>query len=305
MQEQIIQQEQAQSGSGKGKVVLIGVGIVGLGTLAFFGWRKWKSIQEEAPTELQEKSDPSTTTSSSPNKSYSAPARNDNFPLKRGSKGERVKKIQRLLVKKGLLDEKDVIGEFGPKTEAGLLKAGLPKVINESTFNTITSDTPKVTIPVSVPDAPIDASTFAEGLYNAARSKNFSAAITMLRLMKSTADYTAVSNIFKTKFLNGVRQTLVNGMLNSFSDPSQKDTLRKAFVAMGLKYDGNKFSLSGLPNRRLITSSNTHVFDHTLCGICVPANVILGVEAGCKGQYTQFINKGRLFLVPTATITYL
>lgn len=302
MEQQIAIEQQPETKSGKGKIVLIGVGIVGLGTLAFFGWRKWKNKEEEQPTEL------------APDKSYTppptktnttAPARNDNFPLKRGSKGERVKLIQQVLVKSGVFDAKDVISEFGPKTEAALKKLGLPTVIDEDAFNTITigKAKPEAEKAPPPPPAPIDAKQFAEDLWSAARSKNFRAAISILVKMKSTADYVTVSDIFKTKYLNGVRRTLVNGMLDSFPDASQKETIRNAFKLMGLKYDGSKFSLSGIDHFGIITISPTKILDaKSGTAIGVSKNMILGIYAGIKGKYTQFKNNGRLFLVPTAKI---
>lgn len=301
MEEQIINQEQVKP-KGKGKVVLIGVSIIGLGTLAFFGWRKLKGTEEEAPTEIV------------PDKSFSVPstkattsvARNDNFPIKRGSKGERVKTIQQVLVKSGLLDAKDVIGEFGPKTEAALKKLGLPTVITEDAFTEITvgKAKPEGEKPPPSP-TPLDAEKFADGLWSAAKSKNFKAALSILLLMKSTSDYTAVSDIFKTKYLNGVRQTLVNGMLNSFSDLTQKETLRNAFKLMGLKYDGITFSLSGI-STGIITKSPTKILDaQNGRGIQVSKNTILGIYEGRKGKYTKFKNNGRHFFVPTSNIKFL
>lgn len=306
MEAQIItQQEQGPVKSGKGKAVLITVGLLGLGTLGFFGWRKWKSDKEEAPTDIEDNNAAPSYTPP-PKKTYSAPASNDGFPLKRGNKGEKVKAIQRFLVSKGLLDAKDVIGEFGPKTEAGLVKAGFPKVIDQAAFTTITSSETKTTAPVTTPETPIDPEKFAGDLFNAALTKNFNAAISTLRQMKSTADYVAVSDIFKTRFLNGVRKTLVNGMLDSFTNPAQKETIRTAFKSMGLKYDGDKFTLSGINHHGIVTSAPTSVVDaNTGKVIKVSRSMILGIYAGMKGKYTQFKNNGRLFLVPTAKIKFI
>jgi hypothetical protein len=210
-----------------------------------------------------------------------------------------------VLASKGLLAASDVIGQYGPKTEAALIKAGFPTTIDEKAFNAITG---KTTVPTTAPPSlppPIDHSKFAQALYASAISKNFSAAISVLKLMKTTGDYSAVSDKFKTYFIGGVRKTLVNGMLDAFTSIDQKAEIKQAFQNMGLKYDGSKFSLSGITARGIITKTKTTVYDEALCGTTVPANMILGTEAGRRGSYTQFKNKGRYFLVPTQNINYL
>jgi hypothetical protein len=319
MQEQILlpqQKPQIKKGN-KGKFLLIGIGVIGLGTAGYFISKKLrkkpKEVLDNQGTEDTENFTPPVSSPKIPKPSHTITSGNENksFPLKKGSSGERVKSIQKILAAKGFLDEKDVIGQFGPKTEAALIKAGYSAIIDEALFNTITAGkknpadnaTPPAAPPT--PPAPIDAARFARALYACAKAKNFKAAVTLLRLMKTTADYTAVSEIFKMYFLNGVRQTLVNGMLSTFTSIDQKTEMQKAFLNMGLKYDGIKFTLSGLSGRGLITTGSTTVYDQNLSGTRVPVNTILGTEAGKRGEYTQFKNKGRYFLVPTANINYL
>ena len=71
----------------KRRTILIGLGVLGTGVAGFLGWNYWKNKkkanQEEDTSSLTETA--STTTAAS---------RNDDFPLKRGSKGNRVTLLQ-------------------------------------------------------------------------------------------------------------------------------------------------------------------------------------------------------------------
>lgn len=115
----------------KRKIILIGLSVLGTGVAGFLGWNYWKkkkANQEEDTTSFTES--PSVNT---------APAKNDNFPLKRGSKGNRVTQLQNALVKKygaGILPKYGVDGMFGKEVEAALVRAKMPTSINETNYNT-------------------------------------------------------------------------------------------------------------------------------------------------------------------------
>ncbi|MBL7890756.1 MAG: hypothetical protein JNL24_14480, partial [Bacteroidia bacterium] len=227
----------------------------------------------------------------------SAPKRNDDFPLKKGSKGARVKQVQEVLLAKlgkDALGKAGADGDFGSKTEAALIKAGYPSTIDESTFNVMTQG------------ETLDASATAKELYSAAIIKNYTGAIKALQKLKSKDDYTTVSDDFKTNYrIGGVRQTLVNGMLNSFTDEKQKQAIRLQFTRMGLNYDGKKWSLSGIESSSIITKHPTLVWVHSKKAIKVPSNMVLGKVIAQRGNHTLFENNGKHFLVETKTINYL
>ena len=115
----------------KRKIILIGLSVLGTGVAGFLGWNYWKkkkANQEEDTTSFTES--PSVNT---------APAKNDNFPLKRGSKGNRVTQLQNALVKKygaSILPKYGVDGMFGKEVEAALVRAKMPTSINETNYNT-------------------------------------------------------------------------------------------------------------------------------------------------------------------------
>lgn len=114
----------------KRKIILIGLSVLGTGVAGFLGWNYWKkkkANQEEDTTSFTETASVNT-----------APVKNDSFPLKRGSKGNRVTQLQNALVKKfgaSILPKYGVDGMFGKEVEAALVRAKLPTSVNESTYN--------------------------------------------------------------------------------------------------------------------------------------------------------------------------
>ncbi|MES2565488.1 MAG: hypothetical protein V4565_01400 [Bacteroidota bacterium] len=115
----------------KRKQILIGLTVLGTGVAGFLGWNYWKNKRK---AKLEEDSS-SITESPSINTPV---ARNDDFPLKRGSKGNRVTQLQNALVKKygaAILPKYGVDGMFGKEVEAALVRAKLPTSVNETTYN--------------------------------------------------------------------------------------------------------------------------------------------------------------------------
>lgn len=278
------------------KWLLIGLGVAATGALSYFGWQYWKKKKEDNSSNENDTPDfPAENTSSYNPKPKAAPQRNDDFPLKKGSKGANVKALQQYLLSKlgaTALGKGGADGDFGSKTEEALKKLGLSSVIDETTFNVLTKG--------SSPDP----SQTATQLYAAATRKDFNKVISLLKTMRNTTDYKAVSDVFVTYRINGVRQTLVNGLLSSFSDEKQKQAIRLAFSNMGLKYDGNKWSLSGIDKNILITIKPTRVWKTPKESVSVPANMVLGSEITRRGNYTVFENHNQYFLVLSSHLGY-
>jgi hypothetical protein len=294
----------------KKKYLLIGLGVAATGLLSYFGWeyyqkRKKKKEDEEDDTSSNIPLPPQKSTFA-PNFFPQKPSANDDFPLKKGSKCAKVKAFQNGLIAKygkEILPKYGADGDFGSEMLAALKKLNLPDTIDETTYN------------VMVQTPSIDAVALAKSLYKDAVNKNISGVITSLKKMRNKEDYTAVSNEFKKFTLRGVSQTLVNGLLGSFSDEKHKQQIRLEFTRMGLKYDGSKWSLSGIEGFVVITKEPTTVW-HTpseganpahkaMCGAKVPAKMILGSEIATREGFTLFENNGKKFIVKTSTIKYL
>lgn len=219
------------------------------------------------------------------------------FPLKSGSRGEKVRQLQEALIQKHgapILPKYGADGDFGSETTKALQKLGLPTTITESTFNVIVSDVKAQTV------------SLGKELFTAAEKKDFNKALSVLKKMKNTEDYTTANEYFKEHRINGgVRQTIVNGLLNVFSTVSQKEKIKFEFLRMGLQFDGSKWSLSGLDGLPLITKEPTMVWIDATKGVNVPARMVLGNEVSKRLDYTLFENKGKYFLVRSTSVTYL
>ena len=289
-----------KDGAGKKKkYLLIGLGVAATGLLSYFGWEYYQKSKKKK----EDEDDSSPSIPQPPQKSTFAPSffpqkpsANDEFPLKKGSKGQKVKAFQNALISKHgkeILPRYGADGGFGNEMLAALKKLNLSEAIDESTYNVM----------VQTPN--VDSKEIAKQLYKDAVNKNISGVISSLKKMNSKEDYTSVSNEFEKFTLRGVSQTLVNGLLGSFSDEKQKQQIRLEFTRMGLKYDGSKWSLSGLSGFTVITKEPTTVWRNPKEGAKVPAKMILGSEIATRDGLTLFENNGKKFIVKTSTIKYL
>jgi hypothetical protein len=224
--------------------------------------------------------------------------RKDEFPLKKGSRGERVQEIQNaIIVKYGktALPRFGADGDFGSEMQTALEKNGMPTVIDESTYNVI--------LKAGSPDY----SSLAKKIFNAMNSKSFSAVIDGLKKIRNTKEYSGTSTAFK-KLLPwmGINKSLVSEMLTTFTSSSQKDALRLEFLRMGLKFDGSAWTLSGLPESDLlITTEATEITDpkHNV-KVKVAKGMVLGTFLQSKEGWTLFktLEKNKKLIVKSNTV---
>jgi hypothetical protein len=304
----------------KKKILLTVFAVGAAGVLGYFGWQYYKkkkgqpsssdfdaalapaatdsavAIRDTAATVVSRKSKakPSAATSVS----AAAPDTDSTaeFPLKKGSKGDKVRQLQEALLAKygkSILPKYGADGGFGTETVNALKKAGLPSSISESTFNVLTAG------------VTTSSSNMGNDLYAAADAQDFTKALTLLKKMKSAQDYSAANEAFKTGRIGGVRQTIVNGLLSTFASKDQQEKIKFEFLRMGLQFDGSKWSLSGFDGLAIITTMPTTVWVNARQGVDVPARMVLGSEVARRLDYTLFANKGKYFLVPSRCIQYL
>lgn len=312
----------------KSKIILTTLAVGAAGILGYLGWQYYKKkkaakssstdfntiMQSSSPSTLYPSSvytdstatspyvAPTATTSSTSNSAKQTAATSTSsasgFPLKKGSKGTLVKTLQQALISKygaSILPKYGADGDFGSETATALTKAGLPATIDESTYYVFVQGSSGIT----------DKSALAGKFLTAATNKDFNTIISLLKQMNTKEDYRQVSNIFVQSILRGVRQTLVNGLLGSFTNETQKQQIRYEFIRMGLKYDGSKWSLDGFDGRPVVTTEPTNVWINATESMNVPAMMVLGAEVSRKLDYTLFENKGRYFLVASKSIKYL
>lgn len=206
----------------------------------------------------------------------------DSFPLKRGSKGTRVTALQQALSKTTpsiLID-----GQFGPQTAAALKNAGYPEIVEEALFDKITGGS-KNTVQVV-----FNPSSLALILYSAAQSKNISQVLSVLKQLKSVAEYSAVNEYYKKQGF--ISKTIVNDLLEyAFkSNEASKVQIRNEFLRIGLKVSSTgTWSLQGLRlYKDLITIRETVVTDSRNNRIPVRRNTILGDELEVANGMTWF-----------------
>lgn len=291
----------------KVKAALIGVGVVVAGVCGYyFLWPLIKRKNGSAPIPTPQTNSNTSTSNSASSVSHSTPApgptppkpttppRNDNFPLKRNSKGPNVTILQNAFnAKYGKILTVD--GDFGPKTEDALKSKGLPTVIDQATFITLTEGTK------------IDPKKLAADIV-AASILGFSKVAPLLDKIKTPQDYKAVSDEFKTYRVGLVHySSLLTGMFDMYTDDSEQSQLRQKFTNMGLIYqpDADSWKLpDNLSGFNIITTQTTHVWPDAKTAIQVPPNMVLGQELKREGDFVAFENGGRKFLVPAAHVRY-
>lgn len=305
----------------KSKIILTSLAVGAVGILGYLAWQFYTKkraskysgstnpdLMTILPTTAATAIYPSTSNTSSTSTSSIQPKpvtsataskkATSSFPLKKGHKNEFVKNLQLALISKygaSILPKYGADGDFGSETVAALAKAGLPATIDESTYYVVVQGNASV----------VDNNALANKFLTAAVSGNFNTVLALLKQLKNKEDYKQVSEIFVQYRLRGVRQTLVNGLLNSFTNEKQKEQIRYEFIRMGLKYDGKQWSLDGFDGRPIVTTEPTNVWISATENVGVQASVVLGAEVSRKLDYTLFENGGKYFLVATKSIRYL
>jgi len=309
----------------KKKIVLTTLAVGAAGILGYFGWQYYKKKKNEGKEDIPDASfkkktvqpdlpayidsptykpvyKPASKLKIKPKPVYNYPGTDnseskDGFPLKRGSKGEKVKALQEVLIAKHgkqILPRYGADGDFGSELSAALKKLKMTTAIDESTYNVLVQGHKVTRIPLS------------QQLFAAASKNDFTQTVKLLKQLKTKEDYKQTSEEFKNYRLNGgVRQTLVNGLLNTFSTDEQKQAIRFEFLRMGLQFDGNKWSLSGFDGVSIVTIEPATVWANSTEAFKVPARMVLGNEVSKRLDYTLFENNGKHFLVQTKSITQL
>lgn len=257
------------------------------------------------------------------------------FPIKRGSKGEFVRNLQNALIQKfgsSILPRYGADGDFGSETEKALSSKGLKTVIDQTTYtdyitgnfsggggsssspkttaSSITNDIKNFFVPTWVVDPKV---AIGYKIYDAAKAKNLSATLSLLKSLNTITDYTSASNGFQLRpwktevatnwmgmpTVNAARYTLVTGLLDAFTSQNEKNQLRSEFRRMGLKetvknsdpanYDST-WSLSGLgqSHRNIRTTMRAVISDGFNVRVEVPARTILGQWLSSGNGYTRF-----------------
>lgn len=292
------------------KKVLIAAGITGVVVAGVFVYAKTKknSTKKKDETDFDNDTVPYTPSLPAPKPEPYSPSVTDTssiswltpsqpekseFPLKQGSKGQKVRDIQNYINYKFGAGSIKVDGDWGPATQKALIKFGLPTVIDESTYNVFAKA-----------GAP---STYSVGtvLFSAVNLKDYSKAIAELKKLRNTNDYSEANEQFKN--LNWLdKKGIADKMLSVFSTTSQRDAINYELLRIGLKYNGSSWALAGIV-KLIITKEPTFVLDYPDKQIKVANKIILGSFIEERNGYTLFatLNGKHKLLVKTESIQFL
>lgn len=282
------------------------VGIAALGGAAYLAWNKYKrsaQAAEDRNVVVINNALPSGS-SVSTSKSVRTTTAGDSFPLKQGSRGSRVSRIQKALADKlGLATMNangGIDGIFGKGTANALKLAGYPVVIDEATFEKITGGSATVVF---------NPSQIAADLYSAAQGRNLSKTLSLLQQINSVYEYSSVNEYYKNQDWLSTSKTIVTDLLDFafVSDESAKEQIKNQFLRIGLKVNNSGvWSLQGLQlYRDLVTIRQTFVIDERNHRIPVASRTILGDEIKTANGMTWFRSLDNAVLqVPTQDVKY-
>jgi len=119
-----------------------------------------------------------------------------------------------------------------------------PAKSNSGSNQNTNSATPAPALPSAVKNR-ID---IAKNIWLYCNTKRLALVLEQLDRIANVAEYAKVNSLFKTIPLKGKKQTIVNGVLSSFSGSTSKQLINVAFKKIGLKYhdDSGKWSLFGI-----------------------------------------------------------
>jgi hypothetical protein len=299
--------------------ILIGSGI---GTVVIAGFLYWylkgrKGVKSHNPKgdlfhKLSDTSANNDTVIEHVPNANSLPVKNS-FPLQKGSQGSLVKQLQQALMTaygKSILPNYGADGGFGTETINALTSKGFPTVIDQDTFTKIVSggtasnasSNTNTPLPQNV-EQPID---IAKNIWQSAKTKNLAGMLSELQRIQDVKEYVVTNTLFKTLYLRGVRQTIVNAALSSFQDEASKEQLRTEFLRIGLKNNGNKWTLAGFEKNQVITTQATSIHNMDGAVLEVPADTLLGTFMASTEDATAFSTlDNETLYVPTKHISYV
>lgn len=301
-----------------GLKILIGLGVVAaIGTAAYFIVQHSRNSAANGliDTEVEDAVIPDNTNS---NRTATRSSRTG-FPLKRGSKGDLVRNVQQALISKygvNILPRFGADGIWGSELENALISKGLPTTISADNFTQIVVSSPDSDSGGQPKKKKFRPELLAKSLRIAILDDDFDQALRSLSKIFTVKGYQKVNEEFKTKRIGGVRKTIVNGLLTKFSKPTEKKKLNSHFSRMGLKFDGRKWSLSGVrarlvasrfdQSRAIKTKLMASVWDNRGNSMFVEPDTILGDLIGVQNGIARFKTMdGNTLFTNTNSINYV
>ena len=290
----------------KGKYILLGIGVVALsGAAIYFATRPKKNNSGFIPETVDTTFDVEKV--STPVRSGGSSS--SGFPLKKGSRGDLVRNIQEAIIKKygaSALPRYGADGIWGNELQTALIANGISTTITTDIFTTLVGSKlrPK--------KKKFNPALLAKNLRLAILDDDLNQALSSLSKIWTVKGYTRVNEIFKEKRIEGIRKTLVNGLLTKFPGQSEKKKLNAQFHRMGLKFNGSQWSLSGingsseLNNDLLQTVVEAVVWSPSGLEMNVTKDTILGDFIDAKNGITKFRTAhNEILFIHTKNISYV
>lgn len=257
----------------------------------------------------------------------SRPTGEGSFPLRKGSKGTRVGRIQRALMAKfgrGILPKYKDDNDWGTETENAIRSAGWPSVITEKIYSDFFGDTSGAGPATSGgssssggggqkssgPSVITNHHGEAWNLFQAAKKGDWTKANSILSRMRNVEDYKKFRASFRQWKFNGlVSFSPLNAMFHVFGS-SRRSELTRHFSRMGLVIRDGKWSLSGLGNmpsvgRMLRLRNRAAIWTDDGLSITIPEGLVLGREILTAGGFTRFVNgNGEQYFVHTKDVEF-
>lgn len=285
------------------RVFIYALGVGAVGGAIYFAREYYLSLKAQR----DQSGDTSTTSTSSNTKSvfniFSSSA-NDSFPLKKGSRGARVRQLQQALASilgaSVFQQFSPIDGIFGTGTQNALRQAGYGTTVDEALFNQIVNNQPTIVF---------NPQDLAQKLYNSANAKDSNGVMSILRQIQDTTQYSAVNQSYKS--IGFISKTIVTHLLDQafVNDSLTKERIKAEFIRMGLKLDASsgRWSLSGFAGfKDIITITDTYVIDRNKNRIPVRRNTILGDEQQVSNGMTMFkAIDNSMALVPSDHVKYV
>lgn len=298
----------------KTKYVLIGLGAVALGTGVYFYIRqqkKSKGDQKDFEDQVTKGNVPITTTKVSTNRK--PPQRvQSSYLIQPGSSNKYVTNLQLALISKygkSILPKFGADGHFGSETVNALKSKGLPTRFDNVSYGMIMATLGLQSKAKDDDDvlSKNNPSSIANDLHRGIAKRDGAIALPALRRIRDVKHYSEVSKKFKKRKIGWVRKTIVTGLMDAFKLKSNRKKMNAQFHRIGLKFDGSKWSLSGILGAidQLVTTSTALVWNELGKTIEVPANTILGEYLDANDGVTEFETiDGRRLFVRTDQIQY-
>lgn len=238
----------------KHHILWLSIGTLALGTVAFFGikhFTKPKTTNDDnldTNTDLDTETTPQNHSKPSVHSALPSGGTNASFPIKVGDKGDAILQLQRAIIKSygaDVLKKFGADGKFGNELTSFLRSKNYSLPLSQADYRSLTEEKKEQTIapPITLPLTAFNPVATAFGIYTAITSNDFSSAITLLKGITNTTQYTSTSEELKKYRIQGVRQTIVNALFNGFKTINQKIIIQNALKNIGLKYDGDKWSI--------------------------------------------------------------